>query len=60
MGSDKIDQTGQQFRIEGIGGHILPTLGTVKVELEMIGRNTSVEGSVVMRLIKVQTIFLVI
>ena len=45
LGGDKIDQSGQQFRIEGVGGHNLPTLGMVIVELEMIGKDTSMEDS---------------
>ena len=60
VGAEHIDQTGQQFRIEGIGGHILPTLGTVTIELDMIGRDTNITDSIVMRPITVQTVFLVV
>ena len=59
-GGELIDQTGQQFRIEGIGGHISPTLGTISVEIEMVGRDTEITDRVVMRPIKIKTLFLVV
>ena len=59
-GGDKIDQTGQQFRIEGIGGNVLPTLGTITIDLDMIGRDTEISDTVVMRPITIKTVFLVV
>ena len=42
LGGHKINQTGQQYRIEGVGGNILPTLGTVTIGLDLMGRDTSI------------------
>ena len=42
VGKAGINRNGQQCRVQAVGGHVLPTIGSVMLELDIRGRTTAI------------------
>ena len=60
VGTQGINTAGQQVRVKAVGGHVLTTMGTVMLELELNGRTTTITDRVEMHMAKISTVFLVL
>ena len=60
VGEGGISKTGQQCRVQAIGGHVLPTMGSVMLELDMHGRTTALTDRVEFQTAKISTVFMVL
>ena len=60
VGEYGIDTTGKQCRVQGIGGHVLPTMGSVMLEIDLTGRTTEITEKVEFHTAKISTVFMVL